>query len=154
MSIKQFWIRLSIYVVFGIAVPFTYLSIRFKLFQKINMIQIGGWGIVAIVMAAVFFIKLAKAVKKGLPFGYYTQLINGFMYKLVPLAAILLILFLMKDHVKELIEFIIVLIPCQVISIAVNPIPVWAHENMLTEQGVNLKKVLNAAGIGKKEKQE
>ena len=68
MSRKEFWFRLGIYITFGAIIPFVFLVWRFKLFGKVSSISIGGWGVVAIVFVAIFFIKLFKAVKKGLPF--------------------------------------------------------------------------------------
>ena len=62
MSKKQFWIRLPIYALFLFVIPAAFLIIRFKLFQKISALKIGGWGIVTILLVGVGFMKMMKEV--------------------------------------------------------------------------------------------
>ena len=50
-----------------------------------------------------------------------------------------------------MIEFMVVLTSCQFLALLVNPIPKWAYENHLGEEGYKLKTVLQSAGLIKKE---
>ena len=77
MSKKQFWIRLGLYILFGAVFPFVFLIWRFQLFQKVSGLSIGGWGLIGIIFVAIFFLKLMKAVRKGLPFSLGTQVLEG-----------------------------------------------------------------------------
>lgn len=151
MSKKQFWIRLPLYALFLFIIPAVFLIIRFKLFQKINSINIGGWGIVTILLVSFGFIKLMKEAKKGLPFCYLNQIITGLTKVVVPLLVLTVIIYLGKDSINHILQFLYVLIPCQFIAILLNPIPKWAYENKLEEDGYKLKTILKSAGLTKKE---
>ena len=151
MSKKQFWIRLPIYALFLFIIPAAFLIIRFKLFQKISSISIGGWGIVTIMLVAFGFMKMMKEVRKGLPFCYLNQIVTGLYKTIVPLLALTFIIYLGKDSVNHILQFLCVLVPSEFIAILVNPIPRWAYENKLEEDGYKLKQILKSAGLSKPE---
>lgn len=150
MSKKAFWIRLLTYVLVGWLLPLTYLTVKFDLFQKVSTISLSGWTLIFIIFSAVFLIKLIKGLKDGLPFSYGVQLLNGLYKVIVPMIMITLLLYSMKDSVDKVIQLFVIAIPCEMVAIAVNPIPMWAHDNKLDEQGSNLRAVLESAGLVKK----
>ena len=142
-----FWIRFVLYVLFMFIIPAAFLFIRFKLFHKITAFQIGGWGVVFILIVGFGMIKLIKEVKRGLPFCYATQILNGTLKTILPLVLLTLIIYIMQDHVKEMLQVMYVLIPCELVAILVNPLPKWAYDNKLGEEGYKMKTVLQSAGL-------
>ena len=142
-----FWTRFGIYVLFQIVVPITFLVWRFKLFQKISTVSIGGWGIVVIILVTAFFVSMIKYVKKGLPFSFLTQCLNGIMKTIIPLIAIAFILNWLKGSINELSQFVIVYILCQIIAIPANPFPKWIHDNNLQHEENKTRKFLEKFGI-------
>lgn len=150
MSKKEFWIRLPIYILFGGALPFAFLIWRFKLFSKVSKLSIGGWGIIAVIFISVFFIKLIKAVRKGLPFSLVSQILEGVCKIIIPLLVGAFCCYYLKDMMEEVFQFLWVLIICESIAIVVNPIPKWAHENKNDSLIENLKAL--GLNLDKKEK--
>ena len=154
MSKKQFWSRIVLYILFGAILPFVFLIFRFHLFSKVSTLSIGGWGIVGIIFVSVFFMKLIKAVKKGLPFSLGSQILEGVCKTILPLIIAALCVFFMKDFTTEIFQFLCVLIVCEMVAIVSNPLPQWAHENKIEEQEGNTKKLLETLGIFKKEEKK
>lgn len=148
MNKKEFWYRFSIYILFGLLIPAGFLIWRFKLFEKVSKVSIGGWGIVAVIFVAVFFISMLKAIRKGMPFSITTQIIEGLCKLIIPLIIACTCIYFMQDLMKEMYQFLLVLIVCETIAIVVNPIPQWAHENKIEEQENRLKGIINTLGIG------
>lgn len=151
MSKKEFWIRFAVYVLFGGLLPAMFLIFRFKLFSKINSITVGGWGLVCIIFLCGFFISMAKAVKKGLPYSFWTQVLNGVSKVIVPLLGAILAIYCLQDSIKQLLEFLIVVFVCEVIAIPVNPFPKWIHINKLNENEESLYSVLKRIKDNKEE---
>lgn len=151
MSKKEFWIRLFFYIIFGGIIPFVFLVWRFDLFSKVNSVSIGGWGIVAITFIGIFFIKLMKSVKKGLPFSYATQIIEGICKVIIPLLIAAFCCYYLEDLMYQVFQFICVLIVSETIAILVNPIPQWAHDNKISEEQQSLKTLISSLSSTKTE---
>lgn len=139
-SKKIFWIRFTIYILFGGVIPIAFLIWRFNLFTRIDKISIGGWGILAILFAAFFVIKLMKQAKKGMPFSIVKQTINGYSKVIIPLLAVVLVLYFTKDFIDQITQFLIVLIISEMIAIPANPFPKWERDNGIQEQDNRFKK--------------
>lgn len=144
-----FWARFSIYTIFGVVIPVVFLIIRFKLFQKISSLSIGGWGIVAIMIVAFSFVSMLKYIKKGIPFSFVTQCINGVIKVIIPLLVTLLIINSMKNSINELINFLVVFIGCQIIAIPANPFPKWMHDHQVEDRKIEFKKIFKELGLSK-----
>lgn len=137
---KIFWIRFSLYVLFGWVIPVGFLIWRFNLFNKIDAISIGGWGIVCILFTAGFFIRLMKQVKKGLPYSLGSQVLEGYMKVVIPLLAATLCIYAVQNLIEQLIQFLIVLVISEAIAIPLNPFPKWIHDNHLEIEENKFKK--------------
>lgn len=148
MNKKEFWYRFSVYILFGLLIPATFLIWRFKLFEKVSKVSVGGWGIVAVIFVAIFFISMLKAIRKGMPFSITTQIIEGLCKLIIPLIIACTCIYFMQDLMKEMYQFLLVLILSETVAIVVNPIPQWAHENKIEEQENRLKGIINTLGIG------
>lgn len=148
-SRKLFWIRFFIYILFGLIFPVVFLIWRFDLFKKISSVSIGGWGVVVIIIVFVFFVKMLKYIKKGLPYSFFTQCINGIVKVIVPLLATLLIIYLMRNCMDQLMQFLVVFIVCEFFAIPANPFPKWIHDNHLEEEENKYRKVFEDLGVVK-----
>lgn len=143
MSKKTFWFRFIIYALFGAVIPFVFLTFRFHLFEKVNSISIGGWGVVAILLVAFFIIKVFKGVKKGLPFSIVTQILDGACKVVVPLCIAAFLTYYMQDLMDQIFQFLVVLIACESVAIIANPLPQWEHENKLKDGEAGLLALLS-----------
>ena len=154
MSKKQFWMRFSIYVLFGGILPFLFLVWRFNLFSKVSKLSIGGWGLVAIIFIGVFFIKLIKSVKKGLPFSMLSQVLEGTCKVLLPLFIAAFVVYYMQDIMEQVFQFLCILIICETVAVVANPIPRWSHENKILEIEGSTKTLLTSLGLVKSEEKK
>lgn len=137
---KIFWTRFSFYVFFAWLAPGGFLIWRFNLFNKINSISIGGWGLVFIIFSGAFFIHLMKQVKKGLPYSLGSQILEGYMKVVIPLLIVIFCVYTAQEFIKQLLQFLIVLVICEAIAIPMNPFPKWIHDNHLEESQNKMKK--------------
>ena len=144
MSKKEFWIKLVLYIIFGGIVPAVFLIVRFNLFATVSKVSIGGWGIVCILFVCIFFTKILKSIKKGLPFSMFTQILTGICKTIIPLTASAFIVYYMQSCMKEIFQFLVVLIVSELIAIIVNPFPKWIHVNKIDEDKRNLKSILES----------
>ena len=150
MSKKEFWYRFSLYIFFGLIIPFVFLVWRFRLFEKVSKVSVGGWGLIAIIFVAVFFIGLLKAVRKGMPFSFATQVIEGLCKLTIPLIIACSCIYFMQDLMTEMFQFLCILTVSETVAVIVNPIPQWSHENHLEAQESKVKSILETLGIGGK----
>ena len=151
MSNKSFWLRLIMYITIGLVAPTVFLIWRFKLFEKIDSVSIGGWGVVCILFVGIFFIKLMQSIRKGLPFSFFTQCLEGAIKVIIPLLLSILIIYFLKNSINELIQFLIVLTVTQLFAIPINPLPQWSHDNNLKDSELKLKNIAQTLGIIKKD---
>ena len=94
---------------------------------------------------------MSKAIKKGLPYSFWTQVLNGVSKVIVPLLGAILAIYCLQDSIKQLLEFLIVVFVCEVIAIPVNPFPKWIHINKLNENEESLYSVLKKIKDDKEE---
>jgi len=154
MSKKEFWIRFSSYVALGAVAPFAFLTWRFNLFSKVSKLSIGGWGLLAIVVIAVFFISMIKAIKKGLPFSFGVQVLTVICKISIPIMVAFLCFNFFQDIMAEMAQFLGVLFVCETAAGIINPIPQWAHENKINEEESRMKGLLQSLGIVKEENKQ
>lgn len=128
---KKFIIQFIIFIAFGILAPILYLTIRFNLFQTTSRLQIGIWGIIVIGIIIGSISVLIKYYLDGMKTKYslFKQILQGVIKLILPLLLFLIILIFMKDNIKLMIESLLVIIPCEIIAIVVNPLPKWCFEN-------------------------
>lgn len=152
ISTKAFVSRLVIYIIFGAVIPAGFLCWRFKLFDKVSKVSISGWGLIAIIVVGVFFLKLLKAIKKGLPFSFFSRVIEGICKVTLPLFILTFCSYALQDCMKEVFQFLIVLSISESVAMLVNPLPRWAHENQMIESTKGTRHLLESIGLIKEEK--
>lgn len=154
MSKKEFWSRLALYILIGGVIPFLFLTWRFKLFEKVEetvtKVSIGGWGIVAIIFVSIFFLKTINALRRGMPFSFGKQILDGLSKTILPLLIFTVAIYMLQDVTKELFQFLCVTVLCEMIAVCINPIPRWAHENNIDLYEQSLTKMFGSLLGGKK----
>ena len=125
-----FWTRFLLWFIFACGLPFAFIIWRFKLYETISSIQLGGWGIVAIIIAAVFALTVIKYVKIALNARYSMlgQCLGGACKILLPLLVFLAILYSIRDNINVMIQVLTIIIISEAIGIPLNPLPKWAYE--------------------------
>ena len=125
-----FWTRFVLWTMSACILPFSFIVWRFKLFHKITQIQVGGFGIIAIVVVAFFALTIIKYIKLALSAKYTLigQVLSGFCMVIIPLIAALLILNSVKENVASLIQALGCVTICEAVAIPLNPLPKWAYE--------------------------
>ena len=125
-----FWIRFASWFVFACALPFSFVAWRFDLFKAVSKIQFGGWGIIAIVIVAVFAFTIIKYVKLAFSGKYslIAQILDGFCKIVLPLLLCLIVLYSVRDNVILMIQVLGCVTICETVAIPLNPLPKWAYE--------------------------
>ena len=142
LNIKVFVAKLLGYIFFGFAIPFAFLVWRFQLFRQTSKLNIGGWGIVAIIFAAVFFIKLIKQTYDCVDSVFFKQVLQAVGKVLVPLLAATLCIYAVGDFWNELLNFFITLTICEPIAYILNPFPEYLKEKEDSSQENKMTKII------------
>ena len=126
-----FWIRFATMSAVGILTPILYLLIRYNLFQRELKITLGLMGVVALAFICLAFIVLIRYYVSGMKtkYSWFKQLLDGFSKLIIPIIVFVAVMYVGKHYTAQLIEFCWVLIPCELVAIAVNPLPKWAFDN-------------------------
>ena len=125
-----FWTRFVSWAICACILPFVFIVYRFQLFKPISKIQVGGWGIIAIVIVAVFVVSVFRYIKIALSAKYslVIQCINGVCKIIVPLVALYVILYNIQSNLQLFLQALGCVILCEGIAIPLNPMPKWAYE--------------------------
>lgn len=125
-----FWSRFVLWTLCACVLPFIFIVWRFELFHTISKMQIGGWGVLGILIVAFFIFTILRYVKLALSgrYSFIGQCLGGFCKVVLPLLAFLLILNNVKENVELLIQVVGCVVLCEAIAIPINPLPKWAYE--------------------------
>ena len=122
--------RFILWTIFACGSPFAFIVWRFELFQRISKFQIGGWGLIAIVIVAVFVFTVIRYIKLALSAKYSLigQVLGGFCKVIIPLLTFLAILISIRNNIDLMIQVVGCVTVCEAIAIPLNPLPKWAYE--------------------------
>ena len=125
-----FWSRFVLWALCAGVLPFLFIVLRFKLFSKVSQLQIGGWGIIAIILAAFFILTIIRYIKLAFSAKYSLtgQILGGICKIILPLGVFMAILVSVRDSVDTMIQVMGVVIACELVAIPLNPLPKWAHD--------------------------
>lgn len=125
-----FWTRFVSWACFACVFPLIFLMWRFKIFQKVAKIHIGGVGLIVIIIIAVFAFTIIKYIKLALKARHTLlgQFLDGFCKIIIPLLTALIILYNVRDDIDALIQALSCVTICEAIAIPLNPLPKWAYE--------------------------
>ena len=140
MTKKVFAIRLGIYILLGLILPIAFLAWKFELFTKVTQASFSVWGLIAMVIAIVFVLKLFDGLRKGLKHGWTKQVIDSICEITVPLLIVTVAFDWMSGFATEFVQFLILLIICETLAGVANPIPQWCFENNIEQTGKQKQK--------------
>lgn len=125
-----FWTRLSLWAIFACILPFVFISWRFELFNTVSKIKIGGWGIIAIVIVAVFIFSLIRYLKLyfGTKYTLTGQCLSGFCKVILPLCVTMVTFYAVKSDIELMLQVLGVVTASEFIAIPLNPLPKWVYE--------------------------
>lgn len=127
-KIKIFIAKLIGYIFLGLVTPIGFLIWRFQLFQQTSKLNIGGWGIVAIIFTAVFLNWLIKQATECIDSTFVQKIFQAIRKVLIPLLTITLCIYAVGEFWKELMVFFIVLTICEPVAYVLNPFPEYLKE--------------------------
>lgn len=125
-----FWIRVALWSIFACILPFAFIAWRFELFYPVSKVHIGGWGILAIVIVAVFIFSVVRYVRiaEGEKYSFAVQCLNGFCKVILPLLTLLVVLYSIRNNLNLFIQALGAVIICEAAAIPLNPLPKWAYD--------------------------
>ena len=140
---KGFVVKLILFIVFSFIIPIVYLIVRHNLFVPTTKMQIGLWGIVVLFILFFALRTLITFYLEGLKtkWTYFKQLVEGFSKLILPLILFLIGCIWLQNNMNLVIEALIVIIPCEVVGICLNPFPKWCFENNVDGLGQIADKV-------------
>lgn len=126
---KVFWIRFSLWALFGAILPIIFLVWRYKLFQVTTTMQLGGWGFIAIIIACVFGRALWKYIKIGMAntYSFLWQCVGGLFKIVLPIFALYCALDAIQESIAYMLQFLGILMASEAIAIPLNPMPKWVY---------------------------
>ena len=140
---KKFWIQFSLFLMFSLVMPISFICFRFKLFsttKQLNTITV--WAVLALIILITVVSLLIKIYLDGMKtkYSFLKQILQGLIRVIFPLGVILIVCIfarkiLMTDTkamltaVNNLIQTLIVCISCEAIAIVINPLPKWSFDN-------------------------
>lgn len=128
-ELLTFWIRFVVWTIFACVAPVGFIVWRFELFSKVSAVQFGGWGILAVIIIAVFIISVFRYVSKGMMRWSMTkQVILGVCKVTIPLLALYWILSAISNNITIFLQALAVVIACETVAIPINPLPKWVDE--------------------------
>lgn len=140
MSLKEYLIRLVIWIAVLTVAPITYLEINYGLFTNNAGMALTGWGVVGVIFLAIIAFYILNQIKNGFMKGtMLRQCFDGFL-KLIPIVAVVIVIHYIKESAGKMEGFLVVVIACLAISIPINPNPKWAMQNNIK----TLSEVLNS----------
>lgn len=164
----KFWILMTLFVMFSLIIPITYLSIRFSLFSVVEFkaIRVSFWAIFLVLLILIILIVMIKYYLSGLKtkYSFFKKLLTGLVKFIIPLVMIILCVFLLKGKMLEIanatsemvepirigfnrvLEALSIITISELVAICVNPLPKWAFDNNVDGLGQIADKVFKKGG--------
>lgn len=140
---KKFWVQFSLFLIFSLVIPISFIAFRFKLFsttRQINTITI--WAFIVLCILILVVSLLIKIYLDGVKTKYslLKQILQGLIRVVFPIGLCLLLTIFMRkiliDNVESmlkglnnLVQVLIVCLVCEGIAIVINPLPKWSFDN-------------------------
>lgn len=123
----MFWIRAALWTLFSCALPVAFIGWRFRIFSKISTFSLTGWGLIGIIIISVFLLTVIRYVKRGLPYSFFTQVLNGVCKVILPLVTLYMMLHVIQNSIAMFMQVLGCVILCEMAAIPMNPFPEWIH---------------------------
>lgn len=140
-----FAIRLIVFLLASVFAPCIYLIIEFNLFSTKTTMQIGLWGIICFIICACVGTVMLKYYLAGMKHkhSFTKQIVVLFLKVVLPILIAILVLSWLKDNIAQVVKFLWVLLPCEIVGGVVNPLPKWAIENEVEGIADSIDKLLD-----------
>lgn len=143
MEKKIFLARLILFTIFACILPFSFIAWRYHIFTTLNSVSLSGWGIIAIVIALVFIVYVARMLKRGMPYSMLTQCIGGLLKVTLPLIILYVVVNAIKNQSEIFLQALLVVIISETIAIPINPFPKWLNDNQIKKEDSYFEKLKN-----------
>lgn len=143
MEKKIFLARLILFTIFACVLPFSFIAWRYHIFTTLNSVSLSGWGIIAIVIALVFIVYVARMLKRGMPYSMLTQCIGGLLKVTLPLIILYIVVNAIKNQSEIFLQALLVVIISETIAIPINPFPKWLNDNQIKKEDSYFEKLKN-----------
>ena len=143
MEKKIFLARLILFTIFACVLPFSFIAWRYHIFTTLNSVSLSGWGIIAIVIALVFIVYVARMLKRGMPYSMLTQCIGGLLKVTLPLIILYVVVNAIKNQSEIFLPALLVVIISETIAIPLNPFPKWLNDNQIKKEDSYFEKLKN-----------
>lgn len=139
-----FAIRLIVFLLASVFAPCIYLIIEFNLFSATTKIQVGLWGIICFIICASVGTVMLKYYLAGMKHkhSFTKQIVVLFLKVVLPILIAILVLSWLRDNINQVVKFLWVLLPCEVVGGVINPLPKWATENEIEGIADSIDKLL------------
>ena len=118
--------------------PFVFIAWRYGIFRSTGAIALNGWGVIGLVILAIFVITLFNYLRQGMKHGFFKQCVVGFAKVIVPLVLVMLVVEGIKSNIELFQQALACTIACELVAIPINPFPEWVEkqkrEGRLEEQ--------------------
>ncbi len=133
-----FGVRLFSWFLFAAILPFLFLVWRFELFQPNSKVNFGGWGMIGVILIFIVLMVMVRYVRQVVSVKnvFAAQCLNGVCRVVLPLTAVLVTFWVIRNELDIFIQFLGCLIVCELIAIPLNPMPEWVaqHQSELKEE--------------------
>ena len=124
--------RAVLWCIFAGILPFSFIAWRYGLFKGESSLKLSGWGLFAIVLAAVFIISLCKYIYKGMQPGTMAkQCAKGAVSIILPLVVFYLIVWGIEQNITLFKQALGCVILCELVAIPINPFPAWVYKRQI-----------------------
>lgn len=123
-----FSIRLVLWVLFSAILPIMFIAWRYDIFKPQGKLKLTGFGIIAVIIAAVFLITLVKYIYLSLKPGLVKQCIAGLCSIVIPLIIVYVLVSNIADTIDLFKQALGCVIVCETVGIPLNPFPAWIEK--------------------------
>ena len=126
-----FALQLVGFLLFSIFAPCAYIIWKFELFQVKSVTQVGLWGIICFIICASVGAVMIKYYLAGMKhkYSFTKKFVSLFVKVILPLFIAIVVLKWLENNIRMVVNFLIVLLPCELIAGLINPFPRWCFEN-------------------------
>lgn len=147
---QVFIIRFIVWTIFACLVPCGFIMWRFDLFKTVSKVNIGGWGLIAIIIFFSFLISIGKYLKDGMPYSMTKQCLSGLIKVVFPLMAVMFCVYSIRNSIDIFLQAMTVVVISETIAIPINPMPKWVHDSKINEQNTILNSFFDKREKNKK----
>lgn len=130
---KSTILNFIVWTILACVAPIGFIIYRFDLFQKVSKVNIGGWGLVVILIVFVFAVVVKKNIKKGITYSRPTAILTGLLGAPLLLWLFTLGLYFIRNNMDVAIQVFLMISVCETLAALVNPFPKWINDNKQKE---------------------